>query len=70
MIPKEAQRLGFHVEEMPAEVYIPQSYNEYEYSDSLGGDISYFGQYRTTDTPAYILFPPEGIHGPSFEPKE
>lgn len=46
VVESEARRLGLHVSNQNLEIYIPRSYNGYEYSDSLGGAISIFDTYR------------------------
>lgn len=45
VLPKEAKKAGFTMKRMPVEVFIPRSYNQYEYSDTLGGDVSWFDRY-------------------------
>lgn len=42
---QEAEKLGFAVSASDVEVFIPQSANDHEYSDSLGGNITYFARY-------------------------
>lgn len=45
VLPQEAQKAGMSVSRQPVEVFVPQSYNDYEYSDTLGGNISQFDRY-------------------------
>lgn len=47
VIEREAQRLGMKFSVEDTEVYLPKSANPYEYSDSLGGEQSYFDIYRS-----------------------
>ncbi len=42
---REAARQNRTYSHDSLEIFIPKSFNPYEYSDSLGGDISYFGRY-------------------------
>lgn len=46
VVQQEADRANFDVSNKRAVVFIPQSYNRYEYSDSLGGLISNFDRYE------------------------
>ncbi|MBI4038964.1 hypothetical protein HY384_03320 [Candidatus Daviesbacteria bacterium] len=47
ILQQEAQSTGMLVTQEDAEVFLPQSHNTYEYSDTLGGDITYFETYRS-----------------------
>ncbi len=47
ILPQEAEKAGFTLEQKAVEVFIPQSHNPFEYSDTLGGVISYFNNYRS-----------------------
>ncbi len=43
----EAKKQGMNFEESQVELFLPQSYNSYEYSDSLGGMQQWFERYET-----------------------
>lgn len=43
---EEAQASGYAMNEKRLDVFIPLSLNKYEYSDTLGGKISWFGRYQ------------------------
>ena len=47
---EEAQKSGYRMRQQPAEIYIHQSKNAFEYSDALGGRISSFNRYQPLDT--------------------
>lgn len=49
VIEREAQKLGMQYSVEDTEVYLPKSANPYEYSDSLGGEQSYFDIYRPVE---------------------
>lgn len=46
VLPQEAKKAGFTIDKKSVEVFIPQSYNAYEYSDTLGGAINFFERYQ------------------------
>lgn len=46
VLPQEAKKAGFTIDKKPVEVFIPQSYHAYEYSDTLGGAINFFERYQ------------------------
>ena len=46
---EEARDFGYTTEERNLDIYIPQSMNKYEYSDTLGGKISWFNRYQPLD---------------------
>jgi hypothetical protein len=51
ILTEEAAKLGYAPSESRnLEVYIPRSANKYEYSDALGGAVSYFDTYHQTKT--------------------
>ncbi len=56
VIEQEAKRSGREIKNENLQVFVPQSLNSYEYSDSLGGDISYFEIYHTLND-ALIVMP-------------
>ena len=43
---EEAQAFGYDMSETNLDIFIPRSINKYEYSDSLGGKISWFETYQ------------------------
>ena len=43
---EEARAVGYGMDERKLDIFIPQSMNAYEYSDTLGGKISSFNRYR------------------------
>ncbi len=43
---EEASKLGYEMEEKKLEVFIPKSMNGYDYSDTLGGEISSFDRFK------------------------
>ncbi|MDP2630083.1 MAG: hypothetical protein Q8P56_01620 [Candidatus Uhrbacteria bacterium] len=47
---EEAQKSGYRMRQQPAEIYIHQSKNAFEYSDALGGKISSFNRYQPLET--------------------
>ncbi len=46
---EEARTFGYATEETKLDVFIPQSLNKYEYSDTLGGKISWFDRYQSLE---------------------
>lgn len=46
LLSTEAKKNGFRYEEKDVQIFIPKSFNTHEYSDSLGGDISWFENYH------------------------
>lgn len=46
---EEARTFGYMTEETKLDVFIPQSLNKYEYSDTLGGKISWFDRYQSLE---------------------
>ncbi len=53
LLPQEAAKAGFNSDKRTVSVYLPPSNNSNEYSDTLGGLISWFGGYH--DLNAVIL---------------
>ncbi len=51
----EAKKNGFRYETKDVQIFIPQSFNPYEYSDSLGGDISYFERYTPMNNAVLVI---------------
>ncbi|MBI2019509.1 hypothetical protein HYS95_02500 [Candidatus Daviesbacteria bacterium] len=49
LLERQAQKENLPYALKSVEVFIPQSANGYEYSDSLGGDISYFERYQSLE---------------------
>lgn len=56
LLSSEAQKKRFQYEEKDVRIFTPQSFNPHEYSDSLGGDISRFGNYHSLKN-AVIITP-------------
>lgn len=46
MFAEEARAVGYGMNEGSLDVFIPHSLNKYEYSDTLGGKISWFDRYQ------------------------
>ena len=46
---EEARSFGYAMNEGKLDVFIPHSLNKYEYSDTLGGKISWFDRYQSLD---------------------
>lgn len=46
LLSREAEKNQLPIQTKGVEIFIPQSANAYEYSDTLGGDISYFDRYQ------------------------
>lgn len=46
VVEREAQRMGMDFSKRNLDIYLPESANPYEYSDSLGGEQAYFGGYH------------------------
>lgn len=49
LLPQEAAKAGFNSGRRAVSVYLPPSHNTYEYSDTLGGLMSRFGEYHRLD---------------------
>jgi len=47
---EEARAFGYGMNEGRLDVFIPHSLNKYEYSDTLGGKISWFNRYQQLET--------------------
>jgi len=43
---EEASAFGYETKEDTLDIFIPHSLNKYEYSDTLGGKINWFGRYQ------------------------
>jgi hypothetical protein len=43
---EEARAIGYEMKERGLDIFIPNSMNKYEYSDTLGGKISWFDRYQ------------------------
>ena len=57
VVKKEAERLGVEYEDdVLVSIRLPSSLNSHEYSDSLGGDIDYFGYDKKADE-ATVVYP-------------